>query len=376
MMTAGYLLLNGAEVVNEHRTLTYLRRGLAGSGFEVCVANPLVVSEGSGYSDAYGDVYEGDPFAVQNLCCYCSVFDFGNYQDPAYDGAPWYDAARPESNEFFGIIPEVRLLAPAGRNVTQRSAGRADVGPLVVGARIVQVRGFMYAASPAAMEYGERWLSQVLAGGGPGCAGDVLTLLPACPPDAAEDGSAYLRDLLNVGIVDGPVFGEASRDVPECLVEEVSFQWAAGEPWLRARTTLDEEDLVALPFFCSTMGPAGPGGSTAANVTITAGPSTLDGVVVSAKANACPGSGPVAATWTVDGLPANATLVVDSARETVEVRSAAGVLLGGLKYVSFLGLFRWMKAGPQAELAISVDAQTATGTAGSTAKVEQVLLEL
>lgn len=329
---------------------------------------------GEGYLMHNSDTYTGDAYETSALCCYCGVYDFGNYGDPAYDLAPWWDPNRPESNGFFGMVPDIRLLSVATRTLTQRASGRGDIGPLTAAPRIIQVTGWLYADSAAAMSYGERWLSRMLAGGGAGCGGDTLTVLPACPPDDAEDPDSYLRDLARVGIIDGPDFTPADRGIPECTITKVTFQWAAGEPWLRKITPLLTIDLVANPTTCTPL-EAPVIADAAAVITVQAGSSVLDGLTIKAYSGNCPGSGSPAVDLTISDMPANSRLVIDASTETVVLTNVAGTVIGGPDALDFTGILKWIKAAAGTNAAIQVDASGATGTTGATVEITAVDLE-
>lgn len=358
MILEPYMLLDGVEIANSLRTLTYLKRLLGGP--EWTVSTEHNVTTGAGYADLYSDIYAADAFDPQNLRCYCSTLDPGtNFGSPSYDSAPWWDPARPESDDFLGLIPKITLLPVAQRNLTRRALGRGDIGPLIVGPRVIQVEGAIYAGSRAGMGYGERWLSRILAGGsGSGCAGASLTVLPYCMDD--EDS---LRELVPVGLVDGPIFS-APVARATCQYQEVSFQLAAGEGWLRKTTNLHSGALGS-GSTCELM-TAPVASDAAAVVTIQAGPAVLDNVEITGGD----------AVYTVVDLPALHYLIIDASKHTVTVTDAAGTVTGSLEHVNFTGLFQWLEASAGDAITVCVDATSATGTAGATVAIDQVDLEL
>lgn len=372
MMLQQYLRINDTEVANALRTLTYLRRGLGGPMRWVRLADTLV-PEGGGYTDIYDDVYEADPFRTENLACYCRTIDTGPYQSPDFDEAPWWDPDVPESADFLGLLAEIRLAPIAKRQVGRRQWGGANIGPVVSAPRVVQVRGPMFAASAAGMAYGERWLAQVLAGSSMGCAGDVLTVLPACPPDDETDGSSALRELADIGIIDGPTFTPAGSNA-ECRVEDVAFQLVAGMPWLRKVTTLDVVDPDADPI-TSTQVDAGLVADAAVVLTFEAGASALAGVTVTGRTGACGFLGPAEVEFEVNGVPPFSTLVVDASRRSVEVRDVGGTVIGSFDYLLFDGLFEYLIVRAGTRLCVTIDAGGATGTSGSAVTLVQVDLE-
>ena len=142
-----WLSYNGIELGNAVRTLSYLRRGLVpGQLFEI-------PASGSDLNDA------------SQLACYCDEMNDGPYVDPATDLAPWWDAAKPESDSFLGFIPWTITLQPKlGRNVTEGGMIGTQLGKLIAGGSIVAVSGVLYSITEAGIEYGERWLIAALRG--------------------------------------------------------------------------------------------------------------------------------------------------------------------------------------------------------------------
>lgn len=175
--------------------------------------------------------------ALASAECECDATDEGPYVSPAADGAPWYDSTRPESGEFLGLLAhEIRLDPVAVRSVGPKLSGGSTIGSVYFRHRILSVHGIMLASSAQGMAYGDRWLADVLAGTIRGCAPDTARILLACP---SGSGSSQFRTLRRVGIVDGPTPGPAEA-MPECHLQEVLFQFAAGVPWL----LMDEQECL------------------------------------------------------------------------------------------------------------------------------------
>lgn len=226
MDAESFLCLGGNEVANSMRVMSYLLRGLGGSQFSVPAtpANPESVVVG--YDDIYDDIYEPAASYASHLECSCDELDDEtNYVSPAEDPAPWYDEMMPASGEFLGVMFDAFDLGTGGlRSVAARASGGGTLSRLRVKPRILAVHGHLYAASARGMAYGKRWVNKALAGSMCGdCGGDTAEILPAC-----GDG---FRTLYEVGLVDGPVFA-AIPGVPGCTMQEVSFQLAAGNPYL------------------------------------------------------------------------------------------------------------------------------------------------
>lgn len=167
--------------------------------------------------------------AVSSANCGCDVTDDGPYSTPSADGAPWHDTSRPESDEFLGFMALGITLDPVViRSVSPKLSNGATIGKAYSRHRIVAFGGYLIANSAQGMSYGERWLNGVLAGQTQGCAPDTLRILLACP---SGSGSSQFRTLRQVGIVDGPNYGPA-EEMPECYIQSIQFQMAAGVPWL------------------------------------------------------------------------------------------------------------------------------------------------
>lgn len=363
MMLAGYLALNDTEIINDLRVLTYLR-SLGGSNFEICLNGDF--AEGAGYTDEYHDILDDDPYDTRNLCCYCAAMDTGPYATPETDGAAWYDADRPESADFLGLIGEFRLLPVTSRVVTQRSRGGADIGPMAPKARILQFEGIMYATSSPGMGYGERWLSWVLSAPGAGCAGDVANILPACPSDDVEDPQSAFRELVRVGLVDGPTFAPAARGgaIPECTLQQVTFQLAAGEPFLRRREEVIAEVAVTDEHtYEVTIDAPAVAGDVAIEL-IVAGAVTGMDVTVDVDAT-------TVAEFTVN-IDDGVVLTYDSSRR--ETRVDGG--LGGLDLMDFTGLLGWAIAPAGRSMVVTISTVGATVGANATIALDKIVREL
>lgn len=199
MRLEDYLEVSGIEIANANRSNDYLNAGLLNG------------------------------VALVSAECECAATDSGPYISPDVDPAPWYDSSRPESAEFLGLLAAGITLDPVAiRSVTPKLAGGSTIGKVYFRHRVVSVHGILLANSAQGMAYGERWLSDILAGRIQGCAPDTLRILLACP---SGSGSNQFRTLRQVGIIDGPTPGPA-EEMPECYVQEVQFQMAAGVPWL------------------------------------------------------------------------------------------------------------------------------------------------
>lgn len=371
-----YAMLGELELTNALRTLTYLRRGLGGMPFTAGMARDQVGE--SGYSDTYGDTYVADLYWPGNLACYCSAFDSGPYVSPADDPAPWYDADRPESGDFLGAVLDLVLMPVIARQASPRATMGATLSAQRLSGRVIQASGHMYSSSEAGMAWGERWLNAALAGALEGCDLDDMTILPACPPDDAEDRDAYFRTLHNVGITDGPLFG-VEGITPACHVQTVAFQLVAGWPHLYAPASecVAQYYLRDDPEVCCEVEPGLTIGDAAVRITLRAGQvgTSVRDVTFTVHDDpaSCPASGDPDFTFTVDNLPQEAELVIDSATRTVNATDpATGESVGGMDVLGFEGLFDWLETAQGESMCVCVDATAATLNPGTLLLIERI----
>lgn len=161
------------------------------------------------------------------------------YTTPAGDDAPWYDASISESAKFLGfMIENVDQNAITARSIKTRlsSSGGGTLGPLRAKERRLDFSVLLFACNESSMEYGFRYLTDAL--GSSGC-DDGCTLCDAefrdsCP---SVDGSVTSLNkgrwlLKNVGLVDGPVWGEpVLKSGGGCNVRRVTFSLVSEMPW-------------------------------------------------------------------------------------------------------------------------------------------------
>lgn len=355
-----YLCLAGNEISNEVRTLSYLLRGLGGPNFEVATnGSPNPSALVSGYSDIYSDIYEGDTSFASFLACYCADLDDGsNYESPADDPAPWYDAARPgASGDFLGIIFDVIDLAPAAvRSIAARSSGGGTMGRLRTRPRVVQFHGTMYAASARGMEYGRRWLNKALAGSMcAGCGGDDAELLPAC----SAEGDSGFRTLHEVGLIDGPVF-PAIDGVPPDTMTEVAFQLGAGNPYLHAERA---SDSFTGGGFSTTLETSEWQGDTAVRLDVTA-VTDVSGLVIKAMPTTSDGvysENNTCARYVIGQLSAGDTLTIDATNARVTLLdNTSKSEVSGFSSLNFDSPFPWLIIQPCSKVRLAVAAGSGT----------------
>lgn len=350
----GFLELNGRELGNEARVNSYLAAGLAGPAWLVEGQSCLILRREIGFTP----------------------------RDPAIDPAPWYDAARPESGDFLGVWPKIRVKRHSTRQVAQRvgGLGGAVIGQNRPAAAEVQVTAALLSRSTAGADYGRRWLENELRllSVDP-CELGTLRLRLACPPDDGTNdtlGEVFLYDVALTGDVQDE--GQATSADGCCGVQDVAFSLLAGEASIYHRAQLCAQGTLnpdvggcidpCLFLFgpadgsygtsvaCSITSPA-LFGSVGVIATISAGALPLVGAEIAIyNTPACP---PAAATSPVGvveipQLPAGGVLVYDSARRILTFyASAADASAGrnaqpGIPYISIpdgQGI-PWLEANP------------------------------
>lgn len=336
-----YLCLAGTEIVNANRTLAYLDAGLAGS-----------------------------QFFVHPGACYCPVLDESEpFSTPAADEAPWYESSRAESGEFFGVITDVlRVENPPVRSVsTQAHGGR--VGTLTHRPRLIVVHGYMYASSARGMDWGERWLTEALSGGScDTCGGDDAEILPACPDSPGILFDIPVRQLLDVGIVDGPIFTPMA-DIPGCLMQEVAFQLVAGNPYLHHSLNTASTTVFAGQTFSYALQTQEWGGDMGVAVTLEALSNLTDVVVRAAPLTDIDDCGDLdlnpCVEYRIASVPEGHILSIDGRRRSVtEFNDSSKVWESGYRRLAFDGPFDWIEVPPCSLMCVTVT------VGGGTADVE------
>jgi len=200
MKMPGYVQFGGNTVVDEARTREYL------------------LDFGAGWT--LGD-------------CACPDLVNPPYISPAGDPAPWFEASRPESGDFFGVLlTDVNPSRPVSRTVKPVGMGSL-IGPEQLAGVNVTFTGVLTARTAEGMWWGRRWLTDVLRTPCADCSLSDLCLLPVCPPANLSPAQAarYYRTLYDAALVDGPVFGEASS---EWFVQPVQWTMSSRSPWWNA----------------------------------------------------------------------------------------------------------------------------------------------
>lgn len=206
----GWLAYNGVELFNNDRVLSYAQHGVGGVTWDPlmdapgcsCWANRVYTCDVDGHS-------AGDPLVYTTP----NGGDIPNRTPQLIGGdvAPWYDAAVPASNDFYGIF--VRNITgldsmPYSRTVAQSASlcGGIMKSPNLTGREMV-VTGTLMAGTCAGMEYGRRWLNDMLF---PGCGASEPTMeVQIYCPDADADVNDGIRRLYGVGVLQMPQYNPA-----------------------------------------------------------------------------------------------------------------------------------------------------------------------
>lgn len=338
MRLESYLCLAGQEISNGYRVATYAGSYIAG--------------------------------LTMGTECQCAQLDEG-FSDPLSDPAPWYEASRPESGDFYGFWASGMTLPPvASRQVSANGRRGSALAPLSFSGRTVEVAGLLLAGSAEGMSYGERWLSEVLRGSpcsDGDCPSDDVVLLPACPQYETYDADRYFRTLVNVGMVDGPVFGNVQQ-LPECKIQQAGFTLASTQPWLYHPATrcldaevLDDATILSCPL--TTPEWMGEGtfrielfnatGADATDITIQ-GQISLDGGCPVTDAGS---SVPPSWSYTIATLKPEDRLVIDGARRQVRLFDAScKQWSNGLSSLTFERTFKWPDVGACTTMCLTLTA--------------------
>jgi hypothetical protein len=161
------------------------------------------------------------------------------YTTPADDPAPWYSSLAPESAHFWGFMIEKieeHKNPPISRSVNDRitAFGGATLGLLRRRGRVMKVTMLAFGAYEAALDYGFRWLADVLTYQNTQCEVCDLTMRSACPilsgSPTYDEWDVGRWTFKQVGIIDGPRYEEPPNPNAECNLRRVSFVVGAMVP--------------------------------------------------------------------------------------------------------------------------------------------------
>lgn len=169
-----YMSLDGVEILNDSRTVAYMRNDLGPPGLSVT-----------------GDC--GCPNMRELIGC------DPDYISPSVDGVPWVTSSYPESADFLGFLVSdfSGLGSTLTRQVYPTVTEGAVLGRLRPGERPMTWSVYLIGRTCCATAYGLRWLTRQLSGGSacaPGCTLSTLDLMTCCPEfvDLVGDGEGEL----------------------------------------------------------------------------------------------------------------------------------------------------------------------------------------
>lgn len=221
-MLKDFASVNGQEVWNTSRLAAYLRN--VGSPFttgpEVCACDTLTPA-------VLGET-------------------FLNYDRPATDPAPWYDAGHAVSGEYLGFLPLSVTGSddnPRARTVTGAVGGGGVFGPQRALPRTMTVTGVVIGSTCCGADFGVHYLGEVLSGcDGDSCDGGCFEMYDCCPSPGltpAQFNAAHRRTFRRTALVSGPTViarnGGTSCASGACAggaeMITVEFVLVAATPW-------------------------------------------------------------------------------------------------------------------------------------------------
>lgn len=307
------------------------------------------------------------------------TIEAASYTTPAA-GAPWVDVSEPESARFMGfIIDNVDKPSNVSRSLTQRisGSGGGTIGANRASAQEFVIDVFLFACDSVAMEYGMRYLTSSLVGGGCDlpCTLCEMEYRDSCPEIAGatptlDEFNTGRWILKNVAVTKAPVWVDPPIQGMNYFVRKARFTIASELPWkFECPQNCVTEATFDIPtptlgcgadfdtFFCgrtaASCGVVEPSivGETGVIVEIKAGQlQPLKGIEIQIipdeRGWVCdPDSAPDGFTAPepcdliyIEDLPQNYRLYYNTATEEVKVFTNAGVEEDGTPYLTFDGL--------------------------------------
>lgn len=173
----GWLCVEGDEIINSCRTLSYIRDGFAPAW---------------------------SPGLAECDCC-CPTVDAGDYtfpDDVEGNPAPWFDPNRPESADFFGVlVRDMHMSTPLAPSSVDSSTGRSCPIPVP---RVISIEADLVTSSAAATAYAREWIVRALSapcisGCCPSRNAEILLWCEALNSGTAP--TASLRTLIDIRLV-------------------------------------------------------------------------------------------------------------------------------------------------------------------------------
>lgn len=280
------------------------------------------------------------------------------FADPATDPAPWHDQDHPESARFLGFLASdvTGYGSPASRTTTPR-AGYLQGGSFNrehLDVREHEWTGTLIAQDAAGLEWGKRWLANVMGAACDTC-GTCDSIVRVYAPETGIDWEEGRFLEYEVGVLSGPTYTPISETICGC-----TFTLGAGNPWLYKEpiSAIVNQPLVAavddpggcMPFqdwlcgelpqdnVCLTMLPPKEG-EYGPIVYLDATLGAASGIIVTMYPD-CPSEGVPDVTTgrgiTIPRLDLGWQLVIDSAKGIINASDPDGRLLNGSNLVRAL----------------------------------------
>lgn len=160
---------------------------------------------------------------------------------------PWYHAAHPESERFFGYyVLDSSLDSSSVRSPQARgfARGGSNMGRTLRRQREVAYEIVLVGEDDAALRWGFDWLAQRFDPAN-GCDTATVLIRTSCDDDDYADGIWELRE---VGIIDPLEWGDAALRRSGCSIRQATFTIAAGDPWRYSTDSATEFDAVTMPL--------------------------------------------------------------------------------------------------------------------------------
>jgi hypothetical protein len=220
------------EVVNGARTAAYLQN-VGIDGIEICSVLDMAGCESYRYIPAEEDS-EGNPLPEWYNC---DTFGVNlEFDTPATDPAPWYNADYAHSAEALGFYIEEWTGLDSGhisRSSTQRGAapGGVTFGPTSASGRVQKFNVLLLARTEQGMAYLFDWLDMVLTGSCKTCATDSLLFHRFCP-DLDNSGWEWegMAEQRHVALTEGLRWEADIEGRGQCFIRRASFTLTAGDP--------------------------------------------------------------------------------------------------------------------------------------------------
>lgn len=208
-----FLDIDGGEVVNSYRTMSYLQRGLGAVKWTAASLGCEVLSR--------------------------EVGGVAPFVSPSADPAPWYDASVAESAEFLGLVLTSIdfLTTDTKRSIAQLigGVGGGTLGFAQLAAKGVTCAGLLIASSCPGLEYGRHWITAQLGDASlVTCPTFTLRVRDSCPPTNGSNDTRGEFIIYDAGLVDG-IHRTSPPEELCCDYDAIAFTLAGKSPFLFKR---------------------------------------------------------------------------------------------------------------------------------------------